>query len=154
MRLQTALTRQWGIEHPILLALMDRVADARLALAVIEAGGYGMLGGGYGEEAWLRRELAILAPAAHRHGRSFGVGFITWSLARQPHLLDRVLEHGPSAVMLSFGDSAPFAHRIKAAGAQLVCQVQTEAMARAALDAGADVMVAEGAEAGGHGVRG
>ena len=46
----------------------------------------------------------------------------------------------------------PFAPQIKAAGAKLVCQVQTEAMARACLDAGADILVAQGAEAGGHGV--
>ena len=152
MRLQTALTRTLGIEHPILLAAMDVVADARLTMAVIEAGGYGFLGGGYGDEAWLKRELAMLAPAARDRGREFGVGFITWSLARKPHLLDLALEQRPGAVWLSFGDPGEFAQRIKAAGAKLVCQVQTEAMARAALDAGADMLVAEGAEGGGHGV--
>lgn len=152
MKLQTALTRTLGIEHPILLAAMDLVADARLALAVIEAGGYGFLGGGYGDEAWLRRELATLAPAARACGRDFGVGFITWSLARNPHLLDVALEQRPGAVWLSFGDPGDFVQRIKATGAKLVCQVQTEAMARAALEAGADVLVAEGAEGGGHGV--
>ena len=152
MGLRTTLTEQLGTEHPILLAPMDVVADARLALAVIDAGGYGFLGGGYGEEAWLRRELALLAPAARERGKGFGVGFITWSLARQPELLDLALEQRPSAVWLSFGDAAPFAARIKAAGARLVCQVQTEAMAHEALAAGADVLVAEGAEAGGHGV--
>ena len=152
MQLQTTLTRTLGIEHPILLAAMDLVADARLAMAVIEAGGYGFLGGGYGDEAWLKQELAVLAPAARERGRAFGVGFITWSLARKPHLLDVALEHGPGAVWLSFGDPVAFAQRIKASGAKLVCQVQTEAMAKAALDAGADILVAEGAEAGGHGV--
>lgn len=152
MKLHTALTPTLDIEHPILLAAMDLVADARLSLAVIDAGGYGFLGGGYGDEAWLKRELALLAPAARERGRRFGVGFITWSLARQPHLLDVALEQGPGAVWLSFGDPAPFAQRIKSAGAKLVCQVQTEAMARAALDAGADLLVAGGAEGGGHGV--
>lgn len=152
MNLQTALTRTLGIEHPILLAPMDLVSDARLTLAVIEAGGYGFLGGGYGDEAWLKQELALLAPAARSRGREFGVGFITWSLARQPQLLDLALEQRPGAVWLSFGEPAQFAQRIKAAGAKLVCQVQTEAMARTALDAGADLLVAEGAEAGGHGV--
>ena len=152
MLLQTVLTRSLGVDHPIVLAAMDVVADARLTMAVIEAGGYGFLGGGYGDEAWLRQELAVLAPAARERGRSFGVGFITWSLARKPHLLDIAVDHGPGAVWLSFGDPAPFAPRIKAAGAKVVCQVQTEAMARAALDAGADILVAGGAEGGGHGV--
>jgi nitronate monooxygenase len=152
MQLKTTLTQCLDIEHPILLAAMDLVADARLTMSVIEAGGYGFLGAGYGDEAWLKRELAILAPAVRERGRAFGVGFITWSLARQPHLLDVALEQGPSAVWLSFGDPTPFAQRIKSAGAKLVCQVQTEAMAREALDAGADILVAQGAEAGGHGV--
>ncbi len=53
--------------------------------------------------------------------------------------------------MLSFGDPRPFAAAIHAAGAQLICQVQTVAQAREAADAGADVIVAQGTEAGGHG---
>src|SRR6202034_2770532 len=55
------------------------------------------------------------------------------------------------AIMLSFGDPKPFAPRIKAAGALFICQVQDENMARMALDAGADILVAQGTEAGGHG---
>lgn len=146
--LTTPLTRLLGVRHPIVLAAMDLVADARLVRAVSESGGYGFLGAGYGDEAWLRRELALLATLPQR----FGVGFITWSLARQPQLLEIALNARPSAVWLSFGDVSPFAGRIKASGALLVCQVQTEAMARDALAHGADVLVAQGAEAGGHGV--
>jgi nitronate monooxygenase len=81
----------------------------------------------------------------------FGIGFITWSLAKQPELLDVALAVRPRAIMLSFGDPTPFAPRIKAAGALLICQVQDEAMAKQALDAGADILIAQGAEAGGHG---
>jgi nitronate monooxygenase len=128
------------------------VADARLSLAVAEAGGYPFLGAGYGERDWMARELGILAPEARRRGLRFGVGFITWSLERQPELLGLALEHGAHAIWLSFGDVANLAPRIKMAGAKLVCQVQTEAMAKAALDAGADLLVAQGSEAGGHGV--
>lgn len=54
--------------------------------------------------------------------------------------------------MLSFGSPVPFAPRIKAAGATLICQVQNMEHARAAVDVGADVIVAQGAEAGGHGL--
>lgn len=53
--------------------------------------------------------------------------------------------------MLSFGDPDPFARSIRSAGALLICQVQSEEMAKEALDAGADVLVAQGTEAGGHG---
>jgi nitronate monooxygenase len=55
-------------------------------------------------------------------------------------------------VMLSFGSPLPFAQPIRAAGAKLICQVQNIEHARAAVDAGADVIVAQGAEAGGHGL--
>jgi nitronate monooxygenase len=126
---------------------MDVVADARLAAAVSAAGGLGILGGGYGDAEWLKREIARVKETQVR----FGVGFITWSLARQPRLLDLVLESEPAAVMLSFGDAAPFAESVKRAGAALICQVQTLDMAREAASAGADILVAQGTEAGGHG---
>jgi nitronate monooxygenase len=143
----TALTSLLGIKHPILLAPMDLVSGARLAAAVSEAGGFGILGGGYGEKAWLEQQTARLKTCA----APFGIGFITWSLAKRPELLDIALDAAPRAIMLSFGDPRPFAPRIKSAGALLICQVQTEDMASRALDAGADILVAQGTEAGGHG---
>jgi nitronate monooxygenase len=147
MPIETSLTALLGVKHPILSAPMDTIAGARLAAAVSAAGGFGILGGGYGDKAWLERETAKLAAASV----PFGIGFITWSLAKKPELLDIALDAKPRAVMLSFGDSEPFAPRIKSAGALLFCQVQTEEMARAALDAGADILIAQGTEAGGHG---
>jgi nitronate monooxygenase len=145
--LDTKLTALLGIRHPILSAPMATIAGARLVAAVSEAGGFGILGGGYGDKAWLEQEAAKLkkCPAP------FGIGFITWSMAREPELLDIALAAHPRAIMLSFGDPAPFAPRIKEAGALLICQVQTEDMARQALEAGADVLIAQGTEAGGHG---
>ncbi len=103
------------------------------------------MGGGYGDQSWLEAEMGRITTAP------FGVGFITWSLARQPELLDFVLEARPKAVMLSFGDPAPFADRIKRSGAKLICQVQTVALAIEALRSGADMIVAQGTEGGGHG---
>jgi nitronate monooxygenase len=147
MPLDTPLTARLGIRHPILSAPMDVIAGARLAAAVSEAGGFGILGGGYGDKAWLEQETAKLKKCA----APFGIGFITWSMAREPELLEIALAAKPRAIMLSFGDPKPFAPDIKAAGALLICQVQTEDMAKAALDAGADVLVAQGTEAGGHG---
>ena len=147
MAISTALTKRLGISHPVLLAPMDVVADARLAAAVSAAGGFGILGGGYGDEPWLTRELERLAASQAR----FGVGFITWSLAKQPHLLDLVLERKPAAIMLSFGDPQPFIERIKQGGALVLCQIQSLALAQAAAEAGADILIAQGSEAGGHG---
>src|SRR5215475_12293896 len=81
MAISNSLTRLLGVEHPIILAAMDIVADARLALAVSQAGGFGFLGAGYGDARWLDRELTMLGESASRARHSFGVGFITWSLA-------------------------------------------------------------------------
>ena len=145
--LATRLTRLLGIHHPILLAPMGSVSGGRLAAAVSAAGGLGLIGGGYGDRDWLDREFAAAG------NQPVGCGFITWSLAERPALLDRVLARKPRAVMLSFGDPAPFAKAIRAAGARLICQVQTKAHARAALACGAEIIVAQGAEAGGHGAQ-
>jgi nitronate monooxygenase len=147
MPITTPLTHRLQISHPILLGPMDAVADARLTAAVSAAGGFGILGGGYGDEQWLVRELDLLGQCGGR----FGVGFITWSMAKQPKLLDIALERKPAALMLSFGDPRPFVDRIKRAGALLICQIQSTAMAREAAACGADVLVAQGTEAGGHG---
>jgi nitronate monooxygenase len=146
MPITTRLTERLGVRHPVMLAPMDVVADGRLAAAVSQAGGFGMIGGGYGDAAWLTREMDAAGDAR------VGVGFITWSMARTPRLLDLVLERRPPAIMLSFGEAAPHAERIKAAGALLLCQVQTLEQARQAIAQGADVLIAQGAEAGGHGI--
>ncbi len=146
MTIQNRLTRLLEIEHPVLLAPMDIVSGGKLAAAVSQAGGLGLLGGGYGDGEWVDREW-------DRAGNSpIGCGFITWSLAKNPQVLTRALAHKPVAIMLSFGDPRPFAPTIRLAGARLICQVQTVSQAREAIEAGADVIVAQGTEAGGHGM--
>jgi nitronate monooxygenase len=148
MSISTPITKLLGISYPILLAPMDLVADARLTAAVTAAGGFGILGGGYGDEQWLTRELDLLGDTGVR----FGVGFITWSMAKQSKLLDLALERKPVAVMLSFGDPRPFVEKIKGHGAVLICQIQSLALAKDAAAAGADILVAQGSEGGGHGI--
>jgi nitronate monooxygenase len=143
--LATRLTERLGIEHPIVSAPMAFAGGGALAAAVTAAGGLGLIGGGYGNADWLAKELDAAG------NRRVGCGFITWALAERPALLDQVLERSPAAVMLSFGDPAPFAPAIRAADSLLICQVQNLAHLRAALAAGADIVVAQGSEAGGHG---
>jgi nitronate monooxygenase len=63
-----------------------------------------------------------------------------------------VLAEQPATIMLSFGELPPFSDRIRAAGIPLIAQVQTVDQARQALDVGADIVAAQGAEAGGHGM--
>ncbi len=144
MRLKTRLTERLGIEHPILLAPMGVMAGGRLAAAVTNAGGLGIIGGGYGDKEWLDQQFAAAG------NTRVGCGFITWSMARDPKLLDQVLDHKPAALMLSFGDVEPHASKIKAHGIPLICQAQGMKYVREAVDAGADIIVAEGNEAGGH----
>ncbi len=147
--LSTQLTAQLDVRHPVVLAPMDYVADARLANAVSRAGGLALLGGGYGDRDWLQAQLDTIDTGT---ASNIGCGFITWSLARQPELLDMVLECRPKAVFLSFGDPAPFADQIRAAGVPLICQVGNLEHARRAIDVGADILAAQGGEAGGHGL--
>ncbi len=144
MRLRTRLTERFGIEHPIISAPMGVLAGGRLAAAVSNAGGLGVIGGGYGDADWLDREFAAAG------NTRVGCGFITWSLAKKPELLDQVLARRPAALLLSFGTPAIFAARIRQSATPLICQVQSMAHAREAVDAGADVVVAQGGEAGGH----
>jgi nitronate monooxygenase len=143
--LATRLTRTLKLSCPIVSAPMAFAAGGALAAAVTQAGGLGLIGGGYGDAAWLEREFAAA------QGARVGVGFITWSLARTPSLLTGVLRHQPAAVMLSFGDPRPFADEIRRAGAALICQCQDMRHVAEAIEAGANVIVAQASEAGGHG---
>ena len=134
-----------GIEKPLLLAPMGFASGGALAAAVSAAGGLGLIGAGYGDPDWMREQFRLAG------GARVGIGFITWSLARRPELLDLALAHKPAAVMLSFGDPLPFAEKIRRAGAKLILQVQDIETTRQALAAKPDVLVAQGTEAGGHG---
>jgi nitronate monooxygenase len=124
---------------------MAFAAGGRLAAAVSAAGGLGLIGGGYGDADWLAREFLAAG------NQPVGCGFITWSLRKQPALLDLALANNPKAIFLSFDDPVPLAERVKQRGVTLMCQVQTLRDAERALQCGADVIVAQGAEAGGHG---
>ena len=124
---------------------MGGTAGGKLAAAVSEAGGLGLIGGGRSDAEWLGREFVAAG------NQRIGCGFITWGLAQQPELLDRALTHAPVAIMLSFGDASPFIARIKSAGIPVICQIQSLAQARQVLQEGADIIVAQGSEAGGHG---
>ena len=147
MALTTEFTRLLGVRHPIAPAPMGGSAGGALVAAVSRAGGLGLLGGGAGDRDWLARELPVAAAC----GAPWGVGFLSW--AATPGVIGQALEHGPRAVMLSFGDASPFTEQIRAAGALLMVQVTDVEEARQAVDTGADVIVAQGTESGGHGAR-
>jgi len=146
MTLSTAFTELFGVRHPIALAPMGGFAGGTLAAAVSNGGGLGLLGGGYGDADWLAREAAL---AAEGTSEPWGVGFLSWAI--DIGAVERALALNPGAVMLSFGDQRPFAKAVRRAGVPLIIQVTDLAEAREAVDLGADVIVAQGTEAGGHG---
>lgn len=125
---------------------MASVSGGKLAAAVSNAGGLGLVGGGYGDPTWLRKELRV---CREETDRPWGVGFITW--AATPETIELALGYEPHAIMLSFGDPRPYVSAIKSAGCVLICQVQDIEGALLAKGAGADFIVAQGTEAGGHG---
>ncbi len=146
--MRTALTDLLGIRIPVLNAPMTPQAGGALARAVSEAGAFGMLGFDEDEsEDQIREQLAILqaAPAI-----PFGIGLVAWVLQRRPQLLDIAIAAKPKLISISFGDPAPYVKRVRAAGILLCSQVQSRAWALTALDAGVDMLVAQGTEAGGH----
>ncbi|MEU4166983.1 nitronate monooxygenase [Streptomyces sp. NPDC026665] len=147
MTLSTAFTALFGVEHPIALAPMGGSAGGELAAAVSRGGGLGLLGAGGGDPDWLARELPIVAGA----GRPWGVGFLTWAVGTA--VIEQALEYDPAAVMFSFGDPGPYVERVRAAGAAVIVQVTDLDEAGQAVDLGADVIVAQGTESGGHGSR-
>lgn len=145
MTLSTAFTEMLGVRHPIALAPMGGSAGGALAAAVSRGGGFGILGGAYGDPEWLAREVPSVAGTE----KPWGIGFLTWGIDLAA--VELALSYGPSAVMLSFGDPSPYAERVRRAGALLILQVTDLEEARRAVALGADVIVAQGTESGGHG---
>ena len=147
MTLSTWLTRELGIELPILGAPMGGRAGGRLAGAVSKAGGLGLLGAArYATPEWIVGECAT----AREIGGAVGIGLMTWSLYDDDCLLDAALEQRPTVLSLSFGDPAPFVERAHAAGVPVVSQINTVDDLRVVEAAGVDFVAAQGGEAGGH----
>lgn len=146
MVLRTAFTDLFRIEHPIALAPMGGSAGGVLAAAVSNGGGLGLVGGGRCDTEWMERELARVV---EHTSKPWGIGFLSWAVSVET--VEHSLEHGPTAVMLSFGDPGALAEAVTASAAKLIVQVVDLEEARRAVDVGADVIVAQGSEAGGHG---
>ena len=144
--------RRFSLDVPVALAPMALASGGALAAACSRAGALGLVGGGYGELEWTQREYTLALELGVRERT--GCGFITWKLDEDASALHWVLDQGPRALMLSFGDPRRYSQRIAASGAALICQVQRLEQVPVALEAGAQVIVAQGAEAGGHGMSG
>lgn len=137
-----------GLRAPILNAPMGGVAGGLLAAAVSAAGGLGMIGvGSAGSVVLLERE----APRAARSGLPFGIGLLEWKVAREPALLEAALSAAPALISISFGDDWAWVRRVRDAGIVAAAQVSDVTTARLATESGGELLVARGAEGGGHG---
>jgi nitronate monooxygenase len=145
----TRLTALFGLKYPLVSAPMTMHCGGTLAAAVSKAGALGSFGGLHPQKGtdWLLNEIARIRETTPA---PFAVGFITDFIAAMPKLFDATLEAKAPIIALSFGDPEPWLTRAKRAGARVMCQVQTLKHAKEAVDAGADVLVAQGNEAGGH----
>ncbi|MEV7211409.1 MULTISPECIES: nitronate monooxygenase [unclassified Streptomyces] len=147
--ISTKLTELLGIDHPVVCAPMGSVSGGRLAGAVTQAGGLGLVGVSYGDPAFIDEHMAQAA----ENGGVWGVGCVMFTFDERPGLWDKVLGYAPPVIALSFGDAAQVHQYVASAadtGAHVVVQVHDPAQAAVAVQAGASVLVAQGAEAGGH----
>jgi nitronate monooxygenase len=143
----TPLTRWFDLTTPVIGAPMAGVSGGALAHAVSAGGGLGMIGiSGSHTPDFVTEQCAIPADAEV----PFGVGLMIWVLETRPELLQATIAAQPSLVSVSFGDPAPYVGPLHDAGIAVCTQVNTTADVHRALDAGVDVLVAQGTEAGGH----
>jgi NAD(P)H-dependent flavin oxidoreductase YrpB (nitropropane dioxygenase family) len=143
--LRTSICDLLGIEYPIFCAPMGFVTGAELAAAVSEAGGFGILQAGLRPPAALRAEIQRIRSLT---GNPFGVNFIQ----HFPHDagVDVCLDERVAAVSFFWGDPRKFVKRAHAAGVRVINQVGSVEDAKRDADAGVDIVIAQGVEAGGH----
>ena len=146
--LHTRICDMLGIEHPIISAPMSGgIAAADLAAAVSEAGGFGLIGGmTTGGPEWLREQIRKVRQLTNK---PFGVGFIS-SFPGLDEFVKVALEEQVVAMSHSFADPTAYIPAAHASDVKLIAQVQTVEQAVVAAQAGVDILVAQGTEAGGH----
>jgi len=145
--IKTSLTRWFDLDVPVFGAPMAGVAGGELARAVSLGGGLGMIGVGSDTPAdWVVAQARVPAEA----DVSYGIGLMAWALERRPELLTAAIAAEPVLVSVSFGDPEPFVGPLHDAGIAVATAVNSLADLDRALEAGADVIVAQGTEAGGH----
>jgi len=134
----------FGLRVPIFQAPTGSIAGQELAAAVSQAGALGAMA-----LTWASPEAAAEAVrwVRARTGAPFHVNY---ALYKPPDSLDSALDAGAPAVTFSWGDPAPFVERVRARGARLGVQVTNTQGVRRARDLGADFLICQGIEAGGH----
>ena len=144
--MQTAITGLLGIEYPIIQGGMAWVAEYHLAAAVSEAGGLGLIGAASAPAEWVREQIRETRKCTDK---PFGVNIMLMS-----HYADDVArivaEEGVKVVTTGAGSPEKYMEMWKKAGVKVIPVVASVAMARRMERCGADAVVAEGCESGGH----
>ncbi|NVO56910.1 nitronate monooxygenase [Rhodobacteraceae bacterium B1Z28] len=144
----TAFTDLVGVDHPIALAPMAGAVESDLAAAVGNAGGYPIIPFSWSSRDTIEAELTSLRA---KTDAPFAVN-LCLDMPQEARL-ELCLSHRPNAVHFFWGDAAPFVKQVHTNGALVIQTVSTAIDAKHAVDAGVDILVAQGWEAGGH-VRG
>ncbi len=144
--LRTALTEMLGISHPILQGGMAWVATWELVSAVSEAGGLGILGAGNAPVDWVRDQITQIK---QHTDKPFGVNIPLFSPVAD-QVIDLCIQERVPVVTTGAGNPTPYIAPLKEAGICVIPVVASSALARRLERAGADAVIAEGLESGGH----
>lgn len=142
------LQRLLGYREPIFNASMAGAAGGALAAAVSQAGGVGMIGSpASAQQDWIEKQTQFVESLS----TPWGVGFMAWALEADLSPMEAFLEAGPSLVTLSFGDVTRAAALAHEAGVLTAMQIGNAADLERAMADDIDIIIARGAEGGGHG---
>lgn len=144
--MQTGLSRSLGIEYPIIQGGMAWVAEYHLASAVSEAGGLGLIGAANAPADWVREQIR---EAKKMTKKPFGVNIMLMS-PYADEVARVVVEEGVKVVTTGAGNPEKYMEQWKTAGIKVIPVVASVALAKRMERSGADAVVAEGCEAGGH----
>ena len=144
--MKTKITELLGIQHPIIQGGMAWVAEYHLAAAVSNAGGLGIIGAASAPAQVVRTQIQ---EAKKLTDKPFGVNVMLMN-PNAPEVAQVVIEEGVPVVTTGAGNPAKFLPMWKEAGVKVIPVVASVAMARMMERAGADAVVAEGMESGGH----
>ncbi len=135
-----------GIEYPIIQGGMAWVSDAKLAAAVSNAGGLGIIAAGHSEPDYVRGEII---KAKELTDRPFGVNVMLMS-QHVDEVVDLIIEEGVPVVATGAGNPGRYMKRFQERGIKVVPVVASVALAKRMVREGADAVIVEGTEAGGH----
>ncbi|SHG38596.1 enoyl-[acyl-carrier protein] reductase II [Thermosyntropha lipolytica DSM 11003] len=140
------ICRLLDIKYPLLQGGMAWIAGGKLAAAVSQAGGLGIIGAGGADETWLKEQIRMVKSLTDK---PFGVNLMLAS-PNIKELIQVVVEEKVSVVTTGAGNPGIYMDSFKKAGIKVIPVVASVALAKRLVRLGADAVIAEGMESGGH----